>query len=198
MSIQLLLNLFNNIEKLNEIDIHLVKEAFVFRKSKRNEILISNSQPCNKLFFVLKGMLRAYFIDENGLEKTRLISVENQFCCNWKSFANLSENNEFIQSVDASEYLYVTHNDLFKIINESTNLQKVYTKNLENINDYNARRIHFLTGLNCRTRLEIFSSAYPYLVKRLSNRLLASFLHISPEYCSALKKNLRKNLSVDI
>ena len=92
MNIEKFITYLQTIEKIEETDLQKIRQKFKSKKCKKKEILISNNQVCDKVFFIIKGMLRAYYVDEKGLEKTRLISIENEFCSNWASFHNLSKN----------------------------------------------------------------------------------------------------------
>src|SRR5690554_7868767 len=93
-------------------------------KYKKNEDLISNHSICDKIFFITKGVLRIFCVNEKGLEKTHLIAVENQFCTNWASFINLSQNNTIIQSLENTEVIYMYQQDFFKLVESSSSSKR--------------------------------------------------------------------------
>lgn len=78
-------------------------------------------------------------MDEKGMEKTRLIAVENEFCNNWTSFHNLSQNNENIQSVEESEIVYAEHAIFYELVDSSPILHKIYTNILETFKNKNRK-----------------------------------------------------------
>lgn len=192
MNIEKFIIYLKTIENIGEQDILKIKQSFKSKKCKRKEILIPNNQVCNKVFFVVRGMLRAYYMDEKGLEKTRLISVENEFCGNWASFYNLSQNNEFIQSIEESEILYIEHNEFYELVRSSQALNNIYISILEKFETYHIKRFEFISNLSLTERLEKMNMFFPNLQRRISNKILASFLHTTPEHCSFVKKKLHK------
>lgn len=181
-----------SIEKVNTQDIDILLSKFFFIKCKKKEILVSNNQVCDKVFFVLKGVLRLFSIDEKGVEKTKIISTENMFCTSWKSFRNQTKNNEFIQSIEDSEVLYIDYQNFYSVINQSPSLFRVYTKILEDSQIYYIKRSDFISNLSLQERLENFEKYFPNLQCRISNKVLASFLNSTPEHCSSTKKTLLK------
>lgn len=154
MSIEKFIAYLKTIENIEEHDIIRIRKSFKYKICKKKEILISNNQICDKVFFITKGILRAYSIDEKGIEKTRVISVENEFCGNWASFHNLSTNNEFIQSLELSEVVYVDHKDFYQLVNSSQALNKIYTKILEKFQVYHVKRFEFISNLSLQERLQ--------------------------------------------
>lgn len=192
MSIEKFIAYLKTIENIEEQDIQKVRKSFKYKICKKKEILISNNQICDKVFFITKGILRAYSIDEKGIEKTRVISMENEFCGNWASFHNLSTNNEFIQSLELSEVVYVDHKDFYQLVDSSQTLNKIYTKILEKFQVYQIKRFEFISNLSLQERLQKIDLYFPNLQSRISNKVLASFLHATPEHCSSAKKKLIK------
>jgi len=190
MQFNKILNYLNSIEKLPAEDIENITKALHIMKYKKNEDLISNHSICDKIFFITKGVLRIFCVNEKGLEKTHLIAVENQFCTNWASFINLSQNNTIIQSLENTEVIYMYQQDFFKLVESSSSFQKIYIKLLEDFQVYQTKRFEFVQSLDIKERLTLFNENFPLLKNRLTNKVLASFLLITPEHCSSLKKNI--------
>lgn len=176
-----------SVEKIDEADINKFISIFSKVKCKKNEILINNNQVCDKIFYVERGALRAFYIDEKGIEKTRLISVEHQFCAN---FHNLSKNTELIQSLESSIVYYTTHSDFYSLVHSSFELHKIYSKILEKFHIYQIKRFEFISNYSLAKRVEKVEKYFPNLKSRINNRVLASFLHTTPEHFSYLKSRL--------
>lgn len=189
MHTEIFINYIKTLGKISDHDISKIKQKIVFQKAKKKENLVSPHQVCDKVFFVIKGMLRTYYIDKKGIEKTRLISVENEFCSNWKSFHNLSTNNEFIESLESCELIYIRHTDFYELINNSDVLKLIYTVVLEKFQSYHISRFELLS-MTLTERLRSVYILFPKLRNRLSNKVLASFLHTTPEHCSSIKKSI--------
>ena len=98
------LKLIQNLEKYSKItdsDKKSIKFSFNPLKVRQKEILISENEQCNKLFFVNKGLLRAYYTDSKGNEITRRIAWESGFLTSIDSFRKKGlENNETIECIE--------------------------------------------------------------------------------------------------
>ena len=198
MNIEKFITYLQTIEKIEETDLQKIRQKFKSKKCKKKEILISNNQVCDKVFFIIKGMLRAYYVDEKGLEKTRLISIENEFCSNWASFHNLSKNNEYIQCIEDCELVYVGHKEFYELVKSSQSLNNIYTAILEKFQVYHVKRFEFISNLTLAERLQKVNTFFPNIQNRISNKILASFLHSTPEHCSSAKKKLIKVITAII
>jgi len=80
--------------------------------------------------------------------------------------------------------------DFFKLVESSSSFQKIYIKLLEDFQVYQTKRFEFVQSLDIKERLTLFNENFPLLKNRLTNKVLASFLLITPEHCSSLKKNI--------
>jgi CRP-like cAMP-binding protein len=96
---------FANNFQTTTAEIEQVVSAFKEKSVKKNETLISKGDICRYAFFVCKGSVRAYFIDDDGQEATRYIALENQFITTIHSFISQTPANEFIEATEKAELL---------------------------------------------------------------------------------------------
>lgn len=181
---------YGNISELEE---ESIKTFFVPLIIKKKKILIEKNSVCNRLFFVNKGLLRTYYIDNNGNEFTRRIAWENGFLTNMNSFRkNGIENNETIECIENAEILQITKKDLDKLLFFSENLTKIYHIILEKYMAINIRRYQHLSSSNPSEKLNYFNENYPLLKCRINDTTLASFLSISRKTLIRARKELLK------
>ncbi len=76
---------------------------------KKNTILLSQGETCNKLYFVNEGCIRTYYITEQGHEKTRFIAFEGMIATSLTSFISQQPSFEFVDVLENSELLYISH-----------------------------------------------------------------------------------------
>lgn len=182
-----LLNSYGNITKEEEMSI---RKTFVIQKVNKKELLIHENFPCNKLFFINKGLLRIFYVNDKGNEFTRMIAWENRFLTNMISFKNLGDNNEIIECIENAEILYIkrdTFNDLMK---SSLNLKSIYADILEDYNANNVRRFQELNNNNIKVKMETLKYNFPQLIGRVNDVILSTFLGISRETFVRNKRSL--------
>jgi CRP-like cAMP-binding protein len=178
---------FANNFQTTRAEIEQVVSAFTEKNVKKNETLISKGEICRYTYFVCKGSVRAYFIDDNGQESTRYIALENQFITTIHSFISQSPNNEFIEATEKAELLQITYNDFKKIIEETKLAKDLYNKQLEVAYITNHWRLESFLKMSAKQRYDFLLETNPAIIQRLSNKIVASYLGITQESLSRIK-----------
>ncbi|TYB74283.1 Crp/Fnr family transcriptional regulator [Bizionia myxarmorum] len=189
----------NNIELTNFIkknitiedeDLKMILSYFKTIKKSKNDILLATGKISQVSYFVKKGCLRLFFIDDNGKDVTRYIAFENQFATALVSFITNEPAQETIQVIEDSELLYITHDDfrhLMKIIPKWKDFYSIY---LEKAYVNNSKRLMSFTILNASERYNQLFKINPNIVKRLPNKIVASYINISQETLSRIKSKV--------
>ena len=167
-----------------------IKKYFKVRNVEKNEILLNAGEVCNHLYFVVQGILRTFHLNANGTEFTRLIRKENQFCTVLLSFLEKKSSVATIQALEKGVLLVISSEDFRTLTKESEIAQKIYTKTLEDFENFHLKRLEFLTSYSPKEKTEIFLKEYHELEPRLTDKVIASYLQITPETYCRCKKNL--------
>jgi len=169
-------------DKLDEIVSHY-KPLTV----KKNTILLSQDETCKKLYFVNSGCIRTYYITEHGHEKTRFIAFNGMIATSLSSFISQQPSFEFVDTLENSELLYISHSDFYKLVYEIPEREKLYLKLLESAYRYQNKKIEELVTLSAGERYAVLMKEHPMYIRRLSNKILASYLDVTQETLSRLK-----------
>jgi len=163
-------------------------------KVLKNQFLLQAGEVCNGTYFVEKGLLRMYSIDKNGKEHIIQFAPEKWLISDRSSLYFNEKSNYYIEAVEESEILVLTK-DFFANINlEFPNtvenndllLQK-HIRNLQN-------RVNSLLSDTAEERYMSFIKMYPDILLRVPQWMVASYLGITPESLSRVRKELaRKN-----
>lgn len=156
----------------------------------KNEVLITPGQATQRIFFVGKGCIRIYFITEQGFEATRYFAFENDIAAALISFITRSTSAEYVQSVENTDLLYIDQDDFFYLLEIIPGWEKFYRYFLEKAYVNNTNRLMSFFTMDATERYMSLLSEYPDVVKRLSNKMLATYLNLSPETLSRLKTKL--------
>ena len=167
-----------------------IKKYFKVRNVEKNEILLNAGEVCNHLYFVVQGILRTFHLNANGTEFTRLIRKENQFCTVLLSFLEKKSSVATIQALEKGVLLAISSEDFRTLTKESEIAQKMYTKTLEDFENFHLKRLEFLTSYSPKEKTEIFLKEYHELAPRLTDKVIASYLQITPETYCRCKKSL--------
>ena len=176
----------NRIE-ISDEDLKTVFSFFRPLKVKKNEFLVSPGKINRKIYFVINGCLRIFFLNENGNEATRLFAFENQFVTALVSFVTASESLEFVQAVEETEVLSINKADFYHLLDIIPQWEKLYRHYLEYAYVTNTNRLMSFITSDALERYQELLNNNPIVVKRLSNKMIASYLNISPETLSRLK-----------
>lgn len=179
MSHEKLINLLNQYGTISEIEKLNIEKYFISAKIKKKQVLIEKYLPCNKLFFINNGLLRAYYIYDKGKEITRMFAWEGRFLTNISSFKMHSENSETIECIKNADILYINRNDFEVLIKSSHNIKNIYTNILEEYTALHIKRFEVLNTFNLEKKLLHLKNDFPNLTNELNDNLLASFLGIS-------------------
>jgi len=181
---------YGNISEQEELNI---RNYFIHKNCKKKDILIEKNSSCDKLFFVINGLLRTYYLDVDGNEFTRRIAWENGFLTNMVSFRkNGIDNNETIECIENAEILEISKKKLDSLLSSSENLTKIYQIILEKYMSVNIKRYQHITTSNPAQKLVYFNKNYPDLKNRINDTILATYLSISRKTLVRTKKDLVK------
>ena len=148
---------------------------------KRGEIIQSSGDVNTKVYHVRSGLLRSYAIDKNGRENIFMFAPEGWVIADHsppEAPAVL-----FIDALEDSELIVLPKN----VEREKQNILPI-TKRLSALQN----RILILISSNAIERYENFIDMYPNLVQRVPQRMIASYLGVTPETLSAAKSKRKK------
>lgn len=185
-----LINSFKKYFPLNSEEQLEVERLFRQRIVKRKGFLLQEGEICNHYYFVVSGCFRMYAIDSDFKEHNLQFAVENDWVVDFQSFYTEKPSKLYIEAVEPSFVLQISHEDLlylyvnypkfdrnFRIIVEQKYIGYQY-RILQNISS---------TG---EERYVRFLNDYPHLINRLPNTQIASYIGVTPEFLSKIRKKL--------
>lgn len=176
-----ILSFLNSEKKLNQKAESSIRKHFHFIQVKKKDILLHAYTVCDKIFFINKGVLRAYYINDKGTMITRTIASENRFLTNMISFINFAKNIETFECLEDADLLYINRKELTELLDISPVIRARYCDLLEQCNAIQIKHIHFITNSEVTDKIQYLKSNFPEIVGRVNDRILASFLGISRE-----------------
>ncbi len=172
---------------IDDENLKTVLSYFKTIKKSKNQTLLPSGKNSQVSYFVIKGCLRLFYIDEEGKDITRYIAFENQFATELVSFITKQPAQESIQAIEDSELLYITHEDFRYLVEIIPKWRDFYNIYLEKAYVNNSKRLISFTTLNALERYKQLFEINPNIVKRLPNKIVASYINISQETLSRIK-----------
>jgi CRP-like cAMP-binding protein len=172
---------------IGNAELDVIARYFKPIKAKRGTLLCSQGEVCNKLYFINKGSLRVYYLSEQGQERTRFFAFEGMVATSLAGFISGEASFEFVEALEDAELLAITRADFFKLTEELTSFKDFYCRLLESAYIHNNRRLESTVTLSAMERYRQLLAQNPRVVQRVPNKIVASYLDISPETLSRLK-----------
>ncbi|SDQ90618.1 Crp/Fnr family transcriptional regulator [Flagellimonas zhangzhouensis] len=168
----------------------LIHERISFRKVKRREHLLRTVEICRHYTFVVKGVLRMYGIDGNGKEHNILFASENEWLSDISSFHATQPGESNIQALEPTEVIQIEQQDLYYLYINIPKLDRIFKVITEEKYVELQNRVFQSISSTAQERYLYFLSKYPSLGSRLPNTQIASYLGITPEFLSMIRKEL--------
>lgn len=175
---------------VSDKDLNIILSHFKPVQRDKNDLLLSAGQTSQNSYFVDKGCLRIYYINEEGKDVTRYIAFENQFATALVSFITKMPSTEYVQVIEKSELLYISHEDFNHLMEIVPQWREFYCSYLEKAYVNNTNRLMSFTTMAALERYTQLLKINPTIVKRLPNKIVASYINISQETLSRLKSKV--------
>ena len=165
----------------------LIESCFKHRVVKKNEVLVAQGSIAKYLYFVIKGCLRVFMVDDAGNESTRFLVLPGRFGTAFPSFILKEPSAAVVQSLEPAELLLLSYEDRERLNREVPGWETMSRKQVELEYIASIRRIESLITMKSGDRYQLLVKSDPDIVKRLPARIIADYLGISQETLSRLK-----------
>ena len=176
-----------------DIDKSLVEELIEkckVLKVGRGSFLLRQGEICKHSFYVEKGLLRYYSIDEKGKEHILQFAPEQWFVTDRESVYFNQPSHYFIQALEDSTVILLNENFITQLSQKDKSFIEFNNKLLHNHIRHLQNRINQLLSATAEERYLDFIKIYPDLLLRVPQSMVASYLGITPESLSRVRKDL--------
>jgi len=191
--------MINHIRKFIEIDDSEIPILYKYLKPinlKKKELLLKEGQICNTLYFVVKGCLRMYFITDKGTEQIMQFALERWWISDYYSYIDNKPSDYYIQSIEKSEIIALDKSSYDLLLQELPKMERYFRQIMLKAVAASQLRIKLHFDLSKEELYNLFTSSFPDFAQRVPQYMLASYLDLTPEYVSELrKKKIVKQIS---
>ncbi len=168
----------------------LIIQRLKHRSLKRREHIMVTGQVCRHYTFVVRGILRMYGIDRGGKENNILFAAENNWISDISSFHSGLPGESNIQALEASEIIQIEQQDLYHLYLSIPKLDRIFKVITEEKYVELQDRVFQDISSTAQERYLAFLKKHPDLASRLPNTQIASYLGITPEFLSVIRKEM--------
>jgi CRP/FNR family transcriptional regulator, anaerobic regulatory protein len=185
-----LINVIDQKVKLTQSDIDLCQTFFVSVKHPKNTLLDSHNKIPDTLYFISKGYMRLFYLDDNGDEATTHINAPNSFITPFLSFINQFKAKESLQCVTDCELLKIARSDLATLIAKSDKFKAFSLIIFEQAINATETRANDLATLSAEQRYKKLLTNQPDILQNVPIQQIASYLGIKPESLSRIRRQI--------
>jgi CRP-like cAMP-binding protein len=160
------------------------------KKLKRKEFLLQQGNICKTENFIVKGCLRTYTIDDNGIEHIIMFGIEDWWVGDLYSFLTQKPATYFIDALEETEILQISKGNLDKLYERVPKFERFFRLILQNAFVTQQQRINQNLSYTAEQRYLDFIEKYPQLEQRLSQKQVSAYLGITPVFLSMLRRKL--------
>lgn len=193
MTKKALIDYFENHLRLDEEEKAMVEEVFKERSVKRRQFILHEGDVCRHNTFVIEGCFRMYMADERGREHNLQFAVENWWIGDIGSFHSEEPSKLFIVALENSIVLQIKKEDQLRLFVDCPKFNHIFRVFTENALVSAQRRILHNISSTAEERYLDFLNRHPYFFNRISNVQIASYLGVTPEFLSTIRKKLVKS-----
>ena len=169
-------------------DITLIKSVFLPKTIMKGEFLLREGEVPKYGAFVCKGFLRSYFIDNKGKEHIIQFAPENWWISAKPDGSQQTSSSVFIDAIEDSEVLLIDRAGHITMMEKIPGYAALFLSGIQKRGDAKEKRIVHSLAATAEERYNDFLQTYPNIVQRVPQHMLASYLGITPETVSRIRR----------
>ena len=190
MSIDKLFASFDRYLPLDEPERADLKERAIERRIKRRQLLLAEDEVCRHYTFVADGCFKVFQVDKKGVEHNLQFAAENDWIMIIDSFYSGKKSNVNIEAIEPSTIFQISRPDLIYFFRTYPKFDRNFRVIVETRFAGLENRLLQIISSTAEERYLAFLHQYPALSQRLPNTQIASYLGITPEFLSKIRKEL--------
>jgi len=159
---------------------------------KKKEFLLQPGKLCPGNYFVVKGCLRLYFVNDKLHEQIIQFAIENWWMADHDSLSNKQPSQCYIQAVEPCELLLLSEKNRILLFEQIPKLEGYFSIIMQKAFVAAQRRIGFIFNQTEEERYRHFAKLFPGFIQRVPQYMLASYLGFTPQFLSRIRAKKEK------
>lgn len=154
------------------------------------EVFLEEGSLKSNVYFIKKGLIRSFYIDEKGQEITNRLRYENQIIASYEIIFFNQPSRFIFQTMEESELLAIDFHEMRKIVERNQNLESGRRYFVSNILAESLKTLDDFILLSPEERYIKFVNEHPNLLNRVPIKYIANVLGITPVSLSRIRKRV--------
>ena len=175
---------------LTDEEFNICKEFFTPRTIRKHQFLLNEGELCRYLGYVNSGCMREYTIDNKGAEHIIQFAIEDWWVSDLNSFLSGLPATYNIEALHDSELLLLEKSSREQLLNACPKMERFFRILLESNYIATHQRVVASLSDSAEERYLKFIKTYPELYEKIPQHYIASYLGITPQSLSRIRKEL--------
>ena len=162
------------------------------RQFKAKTVLLHAGEVCKHSYFVNSGIIRSFNINDNIVEHVLSFACGGWWISDMYSLLSQKPGNLYIEVLEDAEVMMLSKENQDELYREIPKLERFFRILTENSLVAHQERLMDNLSLSAEERFEKFCKKYPSLIHQVSQKQIASFIGVTPEFFSKMKARLLK------
>jgi CRP-like cAMP-binding protein len=161
-----------------------------FRKVKKKSFLLKEGEICDYEAYILKGVVRTFYVDKQGVETNLTFAVEDWWVGDFSSFSDRQPSRQNIETLEDTELLTITYEDKNTLYERVPKFEKLFRILVQRTAGVLQQRIYASISQTAEERYLAFIEKYPAIVQRIPQHHIARYIGVSPEFLSKVRSTM--------
>lgn len=170
----------------------IIVAVFQPKKFRKKQYFLEEGNVCKYVGFIVKGAMRQYSVDDKGVEHIVQLYIENYWASDRESAVMLTPSRYYIDAWEDTELLVATVADMLDLIENVPSFGQMTRLMDQRSFIASQRRLNSTISNSAEKRYEEFADNHPQFIQRFPQHLIASFLGITKETLSRIRKQALK------
>lgn len=183
-----LFKVFSQMGALSDV----LKEAIIKNSRvvnfKKNQRLLSEGKKSDSIYFIISGAVRVFYLNKEGIETNTWFLFENELVISIFSFFTSQPSFEYIETLEDSVFIVLKKNKLDWLYENYVEFNIIGRRLTELYYVRNEAQANSLRMLSAKERYEQLIRTQPQILQRVSLSHVSSYLGISRETLSRIRK----------
>lgn len=178
--------------QLSDEDLGRIEAVSQVKKLRKRQYLLQEGEVWRYNAFVTKGCVRTYTVDEKGVEHIQNFAIENWWTGDRESLLSAQPSRFNIDALEDSELILIARQPFDELCREIPAFGEMINHILEKSFIASQTRIQTFLSLTAEEKYHHFIKKYPMLSMRVPQAMIASYLGITPETLSRVRRESRR------